>query len=1054
VPEGTVGIVISLIGKATPKRNVDDTHTRNNPIEKGYELVEEGYRGVLKEPLSIGNHPINTKVKRVVLVPTYQITLDWSDDKTKTDDNYDKKLGVLKLVSKDGFVLDVAVRQRFRVPREKAPVMISHLGFPGDSEPETVGSSSGSSSPRRFKSIRDLIVRVLEPAVSTYFYNAVQDHEALAFYQDRREQQKSVADRLKAILSDYGVEAIDTLISEIDLPDSLQNLLNSSTIEKLKADLSKVQQETEEIRELTYLKAITAIQADLAQFQQGVQIAELKVKVQEYQTLAQAKSTEEQGKSQARVQADIMRAIVDVIGRDNYVDIEKLNQLASLKLPNLSINNSGDTNSGPSDVFMDSMLEKIASVNSEDETLRQQRIDCDLPVQETLYIYAEMDDRVVVNRVTTLEIILSQEELELAIGATSQSGKVEIDNQQPLLIQVVTKTNFVVVDEDRTEVAPPSPHQPQHLYFDIRATHIGAGEIWVVVRQKQVSLLTLILKPQIVESKTALPGRSYTYGRIIESPNLTEPLHQLRIVERRNGLHLTYQYELNSPILNILSLYESKPITSNRYEYVENLYKEIETRWLTSQNDVEEFAAELRAFGGRLFDDLFPEGLQRQLWEHRQEFKSIMVISTEPFIPWELVHLKPPKQSYLPEETCFLGQLGLVRWLHEAGFPPNYLTIKKDRANYIIPHYPIDRYRLPQAEQETKFLEQIFQATPIEPQLTAVRKALDSGSFDLLHFAGHGQADQDNIANSKLLLEGRIENNKYIHSYLSSTTVEQYFKSNGNRPMIVLNACQIGREGYTLTGIGGFAQAFLKGGAGVFVGSLWSVGDKPARIFTETLYSGLNEGLTLSEATIRARQQAQQAGDSTWLAYTVYGHPLSKWTVQSELSANKVCQFCSCENSNFANFCYMCGAKLHQDFTKQEVSQKQSVLPSVSINSSDSSLSTPIAAHLVAKQADPPISEFLLVEGMVVIIGRFDPDTGSVDVDLEGFAGCETVSNNHAEIYQQEGAWLIRDLGSVNGVFIKPCGQNRFEPRIIVPQALKTGDEISIGKVCFLFQRI
>ncbi len=95
----------------------------------------------------------------------------------------------------------------------------------------------------------------------------------------------------------------------------------------------------------------------------------------------------------------------------------------------------------------------------------------------------------------------------------------------------------------------------------------------------------------------------------------------------------------------------------------------------------------------------------------------------------------------------------------------------------------------------------------------------------------------------------------------------------GNRAVIVLNACQAGRLGFKLTGIGGFAQAFLKRGAGAFVGTLWSVVDQPARTFVETFYSELLKEASLAEATITAREEARQAGDATWLAYAVYGHP-------------------------------------------------------------------------------------------------------------------------------------------------------------------------------------
>jgi CHAT domain-containing protein len=204
------------------------------------------------------------------------------------------------------------------------------------------------------------------------------------------------------------------------------------------------------------------------------------------------------------------------------------------------------------------------------------------------------------------------------------------------------------------------------------------------------------------------------------------------------------------------------------------------------------------------------------------------------------------------------------------------MKIRRGRVRYVIPHYPDPRYRLPQAEQEYQFLQKQFAATAITPQPAPVLELLSQpGAFDLLHFACHGSAEQDNISDAQLLLEGRMEQGKYIPAYLQATVTGQYsrLQTDENRPMIVLNACQVGREGYSLTGLGGFAQAFLRAGAGAFIGTLWSVGDSPARTFTETLYSELCKGLNLAEATMQARGKAQQAGDATWLAYAVYGHP-------------------------------------------------------------------------------------------------------------------------------------------------------------------------------------
>lgn len=94
--------------------------------------------------------------------------------------------------------------------------------------------------------------------------------------------------------------------------------------------------------------------------------------------------------------------------------------------------------------------------------------------------------------------------------------------------------------------------------------------------------------------------------------------------------------------------------------------------------------------------------------------------------------------------------------------------------------------------------------------------------------------------------------------------------------MVVVNACQSGRLGFKLTGVGGFAEAFLRRGAGAFVGTLWSVSDQPARTFTEMLYTSLLDGSTLAAATVAAREKARTAGEGSWLAYVVYGHPFTR----------------------------------------------------------------------------------------------------------------------------------------------------------------------------------
>jgi hypothetical protein len=496
-----------------------------------------------------------------------------------------------------------------------------------------------------------------------------------------------------------------------------------------------------------------------------------------------------------------------------------------------------------------------------------------------------MDEEVVVKRSVTVDILVSREVIGGLIHAAAAEGKTEIDPSRKLLIQVLPKVNFESVDDGWTEIDPPQPGKPQQLLFILRATHEGEGEVWVVARQGQVPLVTLVLKPRIVETKGQPARRALAMATTGEAPKLSAPLHQLIILERRNGNEFSYRYQLQSPALQLLKWGDSKPIVGDRQKYVENRYKEIEDRYLSNnkllnKQNTENFLEELRAIGHQMFNELIPPDVQQVLWNYRDKIESILVIAEEPFIPWELVHLGEPGKS-LSAETRFLGQMGLVRWLHEAGWPNEHLSIRNGKANYVIPHYPHPDYVLPQAQLESQFLETEFGATAVEPKSGTVRKLLSQpGAFDLLHFACHGIADQDNISGAQLLMEGRVEGTKYILDPLTATTAEAHanLRTDQQAPIIVLNACQAGRAGYQLTGVGGFAKAFLLKGAGAFVGTLWSVGDSPARNFTEEFYTQLRKGATIAEATIEAREKARSAGDATWLAYVVYGHPHAKLT--------------------------------------------------------------------------------------------------------------------------------------------------------------------------------
>lgn len=89
------------------------------------------------------------------------------------------------------------------------------------------------------------------------------------------------------------------------------------------------------------------------------------------------------------------------------------------------------------------------------------------------------------------------------------------------------------------------------------------------------------------------------------------------------------------------------------------------------------------------------------------------------------------------------------------------------------------------------------------------------------------------------------------------------------------------------------------------------------------------------------------------------------------------------------------------------------------------------------------------------IVGRFDPDSGPVDVDLAPLPEASYVSRHHAEFRHDagSGAWFIRDMGSSNGTFWRAGGQGAFS-RLAGEQAVQSGDEIALGNARFEFKTL
>ena len=271
--------------------------------------------------------------------------------------------------------------------------------------------------------------------------------------------------------------------------------------------------------------------------------------------------------------------------------------------------------------------------------------------------------------------------------------------------------------------------------------------------------------------------------------------------------------------------------------------------------------------GLELWRDL-PEDFKRFYWDevHEHPGASLAIYSQEPYIPWELIK---PQREVGGEEDGFLGAtMRIARWKQAVRFP-DPLTVTG--FSVIAPVYgPESGSRpLPGAQAEAQQLIDEFGAEPVSGEGAVVREMLESSKgIQLIHFAGHGDFDPDAAEISVI----RLADSAFVPRDLSRARLGQTA-----HPFVFLNACEVGEQGWALTKIGGWAEAFTDIGFSGFIGPYWAVNDRIARKSSLLFYRSLSAGLTVGEAVRQIRLQfyadPDDAGHPSWLAYTLHCQP-------------------------------------------------------------------------------------------------------------------------------------------------------------------------------------
>ena len=431
------------------------------------------------------------------------------------------------------------------------------------------------------------------------------------------------------------------------------------------------------------------------------------------------------------------------------------------------------------------------------------------------------------------------------------------------------------------EVDPPAAGQPVTGAFEIEALEPGTAEIALLFRQGGTQLGSIHLGVTVVASS---PQPGAARARVVAEPR--DPaddagLHLL-IEQRTEGDRIRYRYRLHSEAmgLNYLTL-GSAPLqdrgggaAATTQAYVEWIYERVGQE-VSNWSDARRLARGLRTLGVDMCEQLFDPDVTRRLWDARDRLRMVQVTSWEPYIPWELLRLRDPDTGEADDR--FLCEYGLVRSLPGEAQPR---SLRMQDWSFLAAQYPHGSEDVVGAEVAyfTETLPQRgIRTTEIEPAYDPFFAAIEAGEFDVLHLACHGESQHARIDDAVLIIGDEVGPGGTPRPIaVDEKTVRHDARLKGRQPIVFLNACASARHGASLTAWGGWPTAFLKAGAGVFVGTSWPVREKPAAKFAETFYDALLGGKVLAEAATAAREATKDMGDGSWLAFKVYGHPRAR----------------------------------------------------------------------------------------------------------------------------------------------------------------------------------
>ncbi|MFZ1506715.1 MAG: CHAT domain-containing protein [Anaerolineae bacterium] len=489
------------------------------------------------------------------------------------------------------------------------------------------------------------------------------------------------------------------------------------------------------------------------------------------------------------------------------------------------------------------------------------------------YGAVEFPGRVLHRLATRLTVRLTEQQARGAIS-TPTAMSVQVGAEHPVTA-VVLAPDFVIFDANWNlahtgELVVKASGDSDPLFFELLPKSPGAKSVAVDFRQNDRLLGTVGLQVEVVSTVAELgaaPAQALSTQAVMTMPDRDLPPPQLELrIKAADSAHTTFEFILHSRLagFNWKSM-GTHTFAGQPAEEMKSYFKDLNelARQTGGSLPDEDRQTELKTLGENLFFDAFPEALQRALWAMPARITSLIITSDEPWIPWELARIFDPETRAEGDFLC--SRFTVARWLAGDGMTA---TLPNREMTAIIPStnliYTAAEYEALQELWPDDTLIALTDAAATTRDV--ISRLKDSRLAGIVHVASHGAAGDDPAQSTITLSDGKLR-----PTDISRST--RYTR----RPLIFFNACESGRTGFALAGLGGWAERFVQAGAGAFVGALWEVNDRLAAQFAAVFYEKLFGGAALGDAFTAARTAIRDAAPNnpTWLAYVLYGEPLS-----------------------------------------------------------------------------------------------------------------------------------------------------------------------------------